>query len=170
MKRMNSEGYSKTKLLKRRYDATGFHGYFHKFPLFCILKRLCMTDKAVKYLCGFRLDVRGKSVKEIMIKEYIGSDIAISYDDGVKCQKDITECLDSGKEVILNFFGVNYVIAAFLNPVIGDLILNRGAGVMECVRIKNANETVIQKIKYVRDSMLINREDLEACDMCRLDF
>lgn len=61
----------------------------------------------------------------------------------------------------MNFLGISYVITAFLNPVIGDLILERGNGVMKLIGIKNANETVIQKIKRVRDGALIKREDLE---------
>lgn len=100
-------------------------------------------------------------MKEIMIKDYIGSDTAVSYDDGKRCQKDIAECLDKGEKVILNFLGISYVITAFLNPVIGDLILERGNGVMKFIGIKNMNETVIQKIKRVRDGALIKREDLE---------
>ena len=100
-------------------------------------------------------------MKEIMIKDYIGSDTAVSYVDGKRCQKDIAECLDKGEKVILNFLGISYVITAFLNPVIGDLILERGNGVMKFIGIKNANETAIQKIKRVRDGALIKREDLE---------
>jgi len=100
-------------------------------------------------------------VKEIMIKKYIEGDTAISYDDGKKCQKDIVDCLDKGEKVILDFSGISYVITAFLNPIIGDLILERGNGAMKFIGIKNANETTIGKIKRVRDGALIRREDLE---------
>ena len=53
------------------------------------------------------------------------------------------------------------MIIAFLNPVIGDLILERGNGVMKFIGIKNANETAVQKIKRVRNGALLKREDLE---------
>lgn len=100
-------------------------------------------------------------MKEIMIKKYIEGDAAVSYDDGKKCQKDIVECLDKGEKVILDFTGISYVITAFLNPIIGDLILERGNNVMKYIGIKNANETAIGKIKRVKDGALIRREDLE---------
>lgn len=96
-----------------------------------------------------------------MIKKYIEGDTAVSYDDGKKCQKDIVECLDKGEKVILDFSGISYVITAFLNPIIGDLILERGDSVMKYIGIKNANETAIGKIKRVRDGALVRREDLE---------
>ncbi len=100
-------------------------------------------------------------MKEIMIKKYIEGDTAISYDDGKRCQKDIVECLDNGEKVILDFSGISYVITAFLNPIIGDLILERGDSVMKYIGIKNANETAIGKIRRVRDGALVRREDLE---------
>ena len=39
--------------------------------------------------------------------------------------------------------------------------LERGNGVMKCIAIKNANETIISKIKQVRDGALMKREDME---------
>lgn len=100
-------------------------------------------------------------MKEIMIKKYIEGDTAVSYDDGKRCQKDIIECLDNGEKVILDFSGISYVITAFLNPIIGDLILERGDSVMKYIGIKNANEAAIGKIRRVRDGALVRREDLE---------
>ena len=61
----------------------------------------------------------------------------------------------------LDFSGINYVITAFLNPVIGDLILEEGDAVMKNIGIKNANESIIKKIKMVRDGALVKREDLD---------
>lgn len=100
-------------------------------------------------------------MKEIMMKQYIEGDTAVSYEDGKKCLKDILQYLGQGEKVILDFSGVDYVITAFLNPVIGDLILKKGDGVMKQVAIKNANESIIKKIKLVRDGALVRREDLE---------
>ena len=101
-------------------------------------------------------------MKDILIKEYIDGDIAISYDDGLKCQKDVVKYLNAGEEVALDFSEINYVITAFLNPIIGDLILDRGNEVMKSIGIKNANESIIKKIKLVRDGALVKREDLEG--------
>ena len=100
-------------------------------------------------------------MKEILIKKYIDGDTAVSYEDGKKCQKAIIECLDEGNKVILNFDGVEYIITAFLNPIIGDLILERGNEIMKSIGIKNANESIIKKIKLVKDGALVKREDLD---------
>lgn len=100
-------------------------------------------------------------MKEILIKKYIDGDTAVSYDDGRKCQREIIERLDQGDKVILDFTGIDYVITAFLNPIIGDLILERGNDVMKSIGIKNANESIIKKIKLVKDGALVKREDLD---------
>lgn len=100
-------------------------------------------------------------VENILIKQYISGDTAVSYNDGKKCQKDIMQSLDKGNAVSLDFSGISYVITAFLNPIIGDLILERGNSVMKFIGIVNANESIIKKIKLVRDGALIKREDLE---------
>ncbi len=99
-------------------------------------------------------------MKEIMVNQYIDGDTAVSYQDGKKCQETMLQYLDRGEKVNLDFSGIDYVITAFLNPVIGDLILQRGDGVMKNIVIKNANESIIKKIKLVRDGALLRREDL----------
>lgn len=100
-------------------------------------------------------------MKEIMVNQYIDGDTAVSYQDGKKCQETMLQYLDRGEKVNLDFSGIDYVITAFLNPVIGDLILQRGDGVMKNIVIKNANESIIKKIKLVRDGALVKREDLD---------
>ena len=100
-------------------------------------------------------------MKEIMMKQYIEGDTAVSYEDGKKCLKDILQYLGEGEKVVLDFAGVDYVITAFLNPVIGDLILEKGDGVMKHIAIKNANESIIKKITLVKDGALVRREDLD---------
>lgn len=100
-------------------------------------------------------------MREIMVKQYIDGDTAVSYEDGKRCQKDILQYLDQGETVNLDFTGIDYAITAFLNPVIGDLILERGDEVMKNIVIKNANESIIKKIKLVKDGALVKREDLD---------
>lgn len=100
-------------------------------------------------------------MKEIMIHDYIEGDTAVSYEDGKRCLKDILNNIDMHGSIILNFEGINYVITAFLNPIIGDLILECGENVMKSVSIKNANENIIKKIKLVKNGALVKREDLE---------
>ena len=100
-------------------------------------------------------------MKNILIRDYIGGDTAVSYEDGKQCQHDIIKVLDQGDKVNVDFSGIDYVITAFLNPIIGDLILERGDGVMKSIGIKDANESIVKKIKLVRDGALVKREDLD---------
>lgn len=100
-------------------------------------------------------------MKEVMMKQYIEGDTAVSYEDGKTCMKDILQYLEQGQKVVLDFSGIDYVITAFLNPIIGDLILEKGDGIMKQIGIKNANESIIKKIKLVKDGALVRREDLD---------
>ena len=100
-------------------------------------------------------------MNEILIKKYIDGDTAVSYRDGKKCQKEILHSLNDNEKITLDFSGVDYVITAFLNPVIGDLILECGNGIMKRIEIKNANESIIKKIKLVKEGALIKRKDLD---------
>ena len=50
----------------------------------------------------------------------------------------------------MDFSGIEYVITAFLNPIIEDLILERGYDVMKHIAITNVNESIVKKIKLVR--------------------
>lgn len=97
----------------------------------------------------------------IMIKDFTESDTAVSYEDGKRCLERELEELEKNSCVVLDFEGISYVITAFLNPVIGDLILQKGSDVMKYIEIKNANEPIIQKIKMVKDGALLKREDIE---------
>lgn len=97
----------------------------------------------------------------IAIKDIINGDTAVSYSDGLACLDMIKGGLDNGDEITLDFDSVDYVITAFLNPIIGDLILEKGIDVMKCIRIVNANPKTIEKIKMVRDGALLKREDVE---------
>lgn len=99
----------------------------------------------------------------VMIKDFISGEMAVSYEDGQKCFQKVLETLDElneGEKVHLNFSGVKYVITAFLNPVIGDLIIERGIPVMKSIVIENANQEIIDRIKLVKDGTLLKREDL----------
>lgn len=97
---------------------------------------------------------------DILVKDYITDGAAVSYDDGYKCYQDILKYLDK-EEVILDFKEVDYVITAFLNPIIGDLILSQGKDVMKKIGIRNADDSVLSKIKLVKDGTLVKVEDLE---------
>lgn len=97
----------------------------------------------------------------IKVREYINGDTAVSYEDGKKCYEEIIRKIDNREEIILDFEGIDYVITAFLNPIIGDLILEKGVDIMKTINILNANSRTIEKIKMVRDGALLKREDME---------
>lgn len=96
----------------------------------------------------------------IRIRDFTPGDTATSYEDGKKCLAGILNNIDQEDTIILDFDGVNFVITAFLNPVIGDLILQKGNSVMKKIQIINANQKTIEKIKLVKDGALLKREDL----------
>uniref|UniRef100_UPI003FEF1D7A STAS-like domain-containing protein n=1 Tax=Roseburia sp. TaxID=2049040 RepID=UPI003FEF1D7A len=97
----------------------------------------------------------------LSVKNYIEGDTAVSYDDGKRCYTDILKILDNGENVTLDFEGIDYVITAFLNPIIGDLILQKGINIMKSINIINVNQKTIGKIKMVKDGALLKREDME---------
>lgn len=96
----------------------------------------------------------------IRIRDFAPGDTATSYEDGRKCLSAMLNNIDRGETIVLDFDGVNFVITAFLNPVIGDLILQKGDSVMKKIQIINANQKTIEKIKIVKDGSLLKREDL----------
>lgn len=98
---------------------------------------------------------------EIEIYKFAQGDTAVSYDEGKKCYTLIKQCLSNKEKILLNFEGVNYVITAFLNPIIGDLIIENGKDVMEQIKIENANNDILKKIKIVKDGALLKRSDLD---------
>ena len=91
----------------------------------------------------------------IRVCKYVNGNTATSYEDGRKCLHDIMDVVKT-ENVILDFTGIDYVITAFLNPVIGDLILENGEDIM-----KKVNLSTIEKIKMVKNGALLKREDME---------
>ncbi|WP_317991032.1 STAS-like domain-containing protein [Faecalibacillus intestinalis] len=98
---------------------------------------------------------------EIEIVQYAQGDTAVSYDEGKKCYAEIKKCLNKNERIILNFKDVNYVITAFLNPIIGDLIMENDENIMNRIEIENANNDILNKIKIVKDGALLKRNDLD---------
>lgn len=68
--------------------------------------------------------------------------------------------IDNEREIFLDFKGIDFVITAFLNPIIGNLILQKEKTIMKKIKICNTNENIIGKIELVRDGALLKREDM----------
>lgn len=96
----------------------------------------------------------------VLIKDFVNGNSAISYEDGKKCFEFLSRNIEDEDVIVLDFTGIEFVITAFLNPVIGDLILNYGSGIMSKIKIVNANTAIIEKIKLVKDGALLKREDM----------
>lgn len=99
-------------------------------------------------------------ITNIRIADYVEGDTATSYEDGKRCLEAILKVIDAST-IQLDFSGVDFVITAFLNPIIGDLILKKGDSVMKKIDIINANANIIKKIKLVKDGTLLKREDID---------
>ena len=56
----------------------------------------------------------------IFIRDIVKSESAIAYDDGSKCLNLVMDSIEKDGSVVLDFQGINFVITAFLNHVIGD--------------------------------------------------
>ena len=97
----------------------------------------------------------------IKIKDFAQGDTAVSYEEGRKCYDLMKEGLNRGEKIVLDFNDVKYVITAFLDPVIGDAILNYDKNIMNKIDINNASTDIIEKIKLVKEGALIKREDLD---------
>lgn len=96
----------------------------------------------------------------IRIREFTDGDTAVSYEGGKECLKKELETLEQTEEIVLDFEGISYAITAFLNPVIGDLILDKGSDIMKRVQIVNADKVILWKIKMVEEGMLLKRGDI----------
>lgn len=94
------------------------------------------------------------------MKKITKSHMAISYNDGKKCLKLILEHIDNEQEIILDFQGIDFAITAFLNPIIGDLIIQKGKSIMEKIEVDNGNKNIVDKIKLVRNNTLLKRKDI----------
>ena len=96
----------------------------------------------------------------VRIYDVVKGDTAVSYEDGKKCYDAIMSVIDK-EEVEIDFSDIRFVITAFLNPIIGDLILQKGESIMNKIMITHANSNIIDKIKIVKDGALLKREDMD---------
>lgn len=60
-------------------------------------------------------------MKRIIVREVIGTELAVSTDNGLKVFHEIDVLLKENETVDLDFQGITVVITAFLNAAIGSL-------------------------------------------------
>jgi hypothetical protein len=59
------------------------------------------------------------------VKELIGTDLAVSTENGQKVHSILEQNLDDKQQVVLDFDGISLIITAFLNAAIGSLFKNQ---------------------------------------------
>jgi hypothetical protein len=65
----------------------------------------------------------------------------------------IIPTLTSGKDIILNFYGVDAATQSFIHALISDLIRNYGIDVLDRVSFQSCNDTVKEIIRIVVEYM-----------------
>ncbi len=93
--------------------------------------------------------------KSINIKEIIKSEYAVAQEDGEKVYKIIKEylVLDEQNEVLIDFAGLEKVITAFLNPLIGNVIRDFNSGGR--ISFKSIDRDLISNIREVYQGAII---------------
>lgn len=61
----------------------------------------------------------------LKVKDIIGTDLAVSTENGQKVYEIIERNLDNNNKIVLNFEGITILITAFLNAAIGSLFKNQ---------------------------------------------
>lgn len=72
------------------------------------------------YLCKYK-----NSMIHLKVKEIIGTDLAVSTENGQKVYELIEMSLDKKDNIVLDFEGISIIITAFLNAAIGSLFRNQ---------------------------------------------
>lgn len=68
-------------------------------------------------------------------------------------KEKIVPALDAGKEIILDFQGVEAATQSFVHALVSDLIRNYGTEVLNRISFKDCNETIQKIIEIVVDYM-----------------
>jgi hypothetical protein len=87
---------------------------------------------------------------EINLFELIGSDAAVSSEDGEILYKKIIKIFENNTIVVLNFHNIKLITTAFLNSAIGQLYNKYDSTYLNNnMEIKNISEDDLEKIKKV---------------------
>jgi hypothetical protein len=63
-----------------------------------------------------------KTPIRIKVTDIVGSSFCVSSDDGNSVYEKLAQALQTGREIELDFVGIDMVISAFLNAAIGRLV------------------------------------------------
>lgn len=100
------------------------------------------------------------SVIRLKVSEIIGSNLAVSSDDGDAVFQKLKIALDNRRSVELDFSGIEMVISAFLNAAVGRLVeTNPIAELNEQVTYKNLSEDDRELVHRVMENAVRFYED-----------
>lgn len=67
--------------------------------------------------------------------------------------KEIIPALNKGKEIILNFKGIESTTQSFIHALISDVIRKEGIGILKKISFKNCNSIIKKIIRIVTEYM-----------------
>jgi hypothetical protein len=104
-------------------------------------------------------------VGNIIVKDIISVDTAVSTDNGNLVYKKIVEFLNSGNEVHLDFIGITMMTTAFLNAAIGQLYstytgeqLNK---LLKLVNVADDDKILFKKVIDRAKQYFANKKDFD---------
>ena len=90
---------------------------------------------------------------EIKLKKLVGT-FAENKDIAQEIRvKSIMPALEKGKEVILDFEGIDGATQSFIHALISDIIRRYGSEALDKISFKNCNETIRKIISIVAEYM-----------------
>jgi len=94
------------------------------------------------YLCKGKI-THGNSMKHLIIKDIIGTDLAVSTENGNRVFEIVDEHLQKKEKIELDFAGITIMITAFLNAAIGSLYSKKeytGEFLNEYLKLENVEK------------------------------
>jgi len=89
--------------------------------------------------------------KILRIKDIIGSEYAVSTENGEEILSQIKKILNSKENLEISFDGISIVISAFLNRIIGDLYADYSSEQIEkMIVFKDTNKNIDDLIDLVK--------------------
>lgn len=89
-------------------------------------------------------------MKNIIIKDFIKTDLAVGSDKGIFIRSEIEKAINHREKVILDFNDIKVITTAFLNQAIGELYgIGNADELNKYIQIEPGNLTNSQKKKIV---------------------
>lgn len=87
--------------------------------------------------------------KILKLREFLNLDFAVSWSEGDKVYKYLTEILDEADEIIVDFMNIEITTTVFLNAAFGQLYRDYSISQMEIIKMINIKPTQQQLLEKV---------------------